>query len=111
MALVESDAFVVTSQRASAFAPFHTIRSLFAPTGKKAVYGVYERPPYPIIIETPTVYNVISNWRFSDFLMGGTFYGAGVIWAYIISRSLPSLAQRLVVFHGVSHATFVFAVF
>lgn len=108
MALVE-DAFVVTSQRNSAFSPFHSLRALIAPCGKKAIYGIYERPPFPIIIDTPTVGNIISSWRFSDFVMGGSIYGTGVVWSYIVSRPFPQLAQRLVVYHGLSHMFFVLA--
>ena len=42
--------------------------------------------------------------------MGATVYGTGVIWAYTISRPLPQLMSRLVVYHGVSHAFFVLAI-
>jgi hypothetical protein len=48
--------------------------------------------------------------RFSDFVMSGSIYGAGVLWAYTISRPFPSIMQRLVIYHGVSHM-FAFAAF
>ena len=41
--------------------------------------------------------------------MGGSIYGAGILWAYTISRPFPQLAQRLVVYHGVSHMVSVVA--
>jgi len=42
--------------------------------------------------------------------MAGTIYGSGIIWSYIISRPFPLLAQRLVVYHGVSHLFFMTSV-
>ena len=41
--------------------------------------------------------------RFSDVFMVGSIYTFGTIWAYTISRSMPQLMQRLVIYHGVSH--------
>lgn len=108
MAQIE-DAYVVASQRSSAFSPFHSLKALIAPSGRKTIYSIYERPPFPIIIDQPTWFNIFASWRFSDFVMGGTIYGTGVIWAYFISRPLPQLAQRLVVYHGISHLFFVAA--
>ena len=67
------------------------------------MYGAYERPPYPIIIDVPTIRDVITNLTLSDFVFGSTFYGGGVLAAYVISRPFPLIMQRLVVYHGVSH--------
>jgi hypothetical protein len=100
----------VTSQRANSFSPFHSLRALVARSGTKAIYGVYERPPFPIIVDTPTVRDITRAWRFSDFVMGGTIYGAGILWAYVVSRPFPHLSQRLVVYHGISHLFFVTAI-
>ena len=41
--------------------------------------------------------------------MFGTIYGAGILWSYIISRPFPSIQQRLIVYHGMSHCFFVLA--
>jgi hypothetical protein len=98
---------VVTSQRSSSFSPFHSLRALVAPSGSKAIYSVYERPPFPIIIDTPTPRDIVSAWRFSDFVMAGSIYGTGIIWSYVISRPFTALSQRLVVYHGISHLFFV----
>ena len=54
--------------------------------GGKAIYGAYERPPYPIIIDTPTARDIVANLNFSDFVMGGSIYGVGILWSYVISR-------------------------
>lgn len=83
------------------------MKALIAPSGNKAIYGAYERPPFPIIIDKPTVKDLVGSWRGSDFVMAGTVYGSGVIWGYVISRPFPQLMQRLVVYHGVSHLFFV----
>lgn len=77
---------MVTSSRAGSFSPFHSLRALIAPSGPKTIYGAYERPPFPIIIDTPSVRDLASSLRFSDFVMGGSIYGSGILWAYVISR-------------------------
>ena len=82
---------------------------LYCTTGSKSIYGVYERPPFPIIIDTPTLRDVVQNLRFSDFVMGGSIYGGGVLWAYLVSRPFPNLSSRLVIYHGVSHMFFFVA--
>jgi hypothetical protein len=74
------------------------------------MYGAYERPPFPIIVDTPSVRDIVSNWRFSDFVMGGTVYGGGILWSYLLSRPFPNLSQRLIVYHGMSHLFFMTAV-
>ena len=99
----------MTSQRQSSFSPFHSLRAIVAPSGNKAIYGAYERPPFPIIVDTPSVRDIVSSWRFSDFVMGGTIYGTGILWSYLLSRPFPQLSQRLLVYHGMSHLFFVTA--
>ena len=42
--------------------------------------------------------------------MFGSIYGCGVVWAFGISRPFPSIMQRLLVYHGVSHMFFATAV-
>jgi hypothetical protein len=102
--------FVVASSRSSSFSPFHSLRALIAPAGYKQIYGAYERPPFPIIIDTPTPRDIVGALRFSDFVMGATVYGTGIIWSYAISRPFPMLSQRLLVYHGISHLFFMVSV-
>ena len=45
--------------------------------------------------------------RFSDYFMFATIYGTGILWSFAISRPMPTLMQRLIVYHGVSHMFFV----
>lgn len=103
-----ADSFVVASKRYSTYSPFNSLRSLFN-LGGKSIYGTYERPPYPIIIDTPTLRDIVSSWRFSDFVMFGSIYGTGIVWSYVLSRPFPQLMQRLVVYHGLSHLFFIAA--
>ena len=97
---------MVTSSRANSFSPFHSLRAIIAPSGSKAIYSTYERPPFPIIVDQPSVRDLVSSWRFSDFVMAGSIYGFGILWGYTLSRPFPLLAQRLVVYHGISHMFF-----
>ena len=68
------------------------------------MYGAYERPPFPIKIDAPTIPDIMAEMRTSDIIMFGTLYGVGIGWAYACSRPFTQLMQRLLVFHGVSHA-------
>ena len=67
------------------------------------MYGPYERPPFPIMIDTPTWGDVFRNMRFSDYFMGASVYGFGLVWSYTISRPFPQMMQRLICYHGFSH--------
>jgi hypothetical protein len=95
----------VTGPRYNTFSPTASLRSLFD-FSIKGIYGAYERPPYPIIIDTPTLRDVVTSWTVGDFVMGSTIYGTGVLWSYIISRPFNQLMQRLIVYHGISHLFF-----
>tara|TARA_B110000285_G_C14745392_1_gene432737 strand:- start:308 stop:505 length:198 start_codon:yes stop_codon:yes gene_type:complete len=59
--------------------------------GTKATYGPYERPPFPIIIDKPSIQDLVSSLRFSDYFMFATLYGIGVSSAFVMSRPLPSV--------------------
>ena len=100
-----NDAFVVTTPYYNSYNPFASFRQ-FINFKNKGVYGAYERPPYPIIIDVPTLRDVLSNLTFSDFVLGGTVYGTGVMWSYVVSKPFPLIMQRLVVYHGLSHMFF-----
>lgn len=47
--------------------------------------------------------------RFSDFFMFGTIYSSGIVASFFASRKLPIVMQRLLVYHALSHMSFVFA--
>ena len=71
--------------------------------GTKQLYGMYERPPFPIKVDAPTTGDILKEFRMSDLVMGLSLYGAGVCWGYLASRPFVMVTQRLVVFHGISH--------
>ena len=100
--------FVVTSERRS-HGPLSSLSVCWKKVGHKAVYGPYDRPPFPIIIDRPTVQDVFSAMRFSDFFMGATIYGAGTLASFFASRRLPMISQRLLAYHGLSHLFFCLA--
>ena len=102
--------WVVTSNRGFN-GPLSSISALWKSVGHKRIYSPYERPPFPIIIDKPSVQDLVNSFRFSDYFMFGTIYGAGILSAYAVSRPLPMLTQRLVVYHMVSHISFVTAAF
>ena len=35
--------------------------------------------------------------------MFGTIYGTGTLWGYVASRKMPTVMQRLIIYHTVSH--------
>ena len=99
--------YVQQSDRNSAWGPFSSLRVLWTRIDNKNIYGAYERPPFPIKIDAPTIPDIMGEMRLSDAIMFGTLYGVGIGWAYLCSRPFTQLMQRLVVFHGVSHLIMV----
>lgn len=84
-----TDGYVTTAARTNSFGLFSSLRCLWASTGTRQIYGPYERPPFPILVDAPTWGDVFRNMRLSDFFMGGTIYGTGLLWSYGISRPFP----------------------
>lgn len=99
---------MVQATRSSSFGLFSSLRCLWAYAGDKKIYGAYERPPFPILVDSPTWADVWKEMRFSDLFMGATIYTGGLLWGYWASRPFPLLMQRLVVYHGVAHMFGVF---
>ena len=83
--------WVVTSSRAST-GLFSSLSAFYKVVGHKQIYGPYERPPFPIIVDKPTVSDLVSSWRSSDYFMFGTIYGTGLLWSFVISRPLPLIS-------------------
>ena len=94
---------MVQSERGAAWGPFSSLRMIWTRNDTKQVYGPFERPPFPIKVDAPTVGDIIREFRPSDLIMGFSIYGAGIAWGYVCSRPFTMLTQRMVVFHGVSH--------
>ena len=100
--------YVKTATRASN-GILSSLKCLWAIAGDKKCYGPYERPPFPIKIDSPTWGDVGRELRFSDYFMFGTvYYGMGHTWGYLASRPFPMLMQRLIVYHGSAHLFGVF---
>jgi len=95
--------YIVQSDRGSAWGPFSSLRMIWTRNDTKQLYGTYERPPFPIKIDAPTVGDIIKEFRLSDLVMGASLYGAGVCWGYLASRPFTMVTQRLVVFHSITH--------
>ena len=89
--------------------PLASLNALWTWVGHKKMYSVYDRPPFPILIDKPTVGDLVSSWQFSDFFMFGTIYGGGCLYSYWASRPFTTMASRLLVYHGGSHMFFVAA--
>ena len=102
--------YVVQSDRSSSFGLFSSVRFLWTMAGNKMMYGQYERPPFPIKVDMPTVGDILSEARVSDAFMGLSIYSGGLVFAYFCSRPMTMLQQRLGVYHGVSHMFLAFAV-
>ena len=100
--------WVVTSDRSTS-GPLHSLKAAWTTVTRGKAVSSYERPPFPILIEKPSLYDLLSSFKFSDFFMFGTIYGLGTLSAFAISRNLPLMTLRLLIFHGVSHLAFVTA--
>ena len=81
--------YVVQASRSGSFGPLSSLRSIWAYAGDKKIYGAFERPPFPILVDTPTYGDVFKELRMSDFFMGGAFYGSGLLWGYLRRAWLP----------------------
>jgi hypothetical protein len=76
--------WVVTSERSSR-GPMSSLKALWTQIGHQKIYSNYERPPFPIIIDKQSVYDLVGSWRFSDYCMFGAIYGTDILWAFTIS--------------------------
>ena len=68
-----------------------SLRSLWAIPGDKKMYGPYERPPFPIKVDTPTWGDIGREYRMSDFVMGMSVYWMGHACGFIAGRPFPML--------------------
>ena len=109
MEAVADNSLVITSTRSSN-GPLSSLSAFWKAVGNKKVYGPYERPPFPILIDKPSFADLVNEWRFSDYFMAGTIYGTGILVAFTVSRPLPQVMQRLLVYHATSHMFFIAAV-
>ena len=83
--------WVVVNERSSS-GLFSSVKCFFAQTGRKKIYGPYERPPFPIKIDKPTFGDMVSSVRASDFVLFGSMYGTGILWSWYLSRPYPIMS-------------------
>ena len=100
---------MVVSTRGSSRSIFSSVRAAYAPETRKMMYGAYERPPFPILMERITLRDILANLQFSDFVLGGGIYTFGSYWGYIVARKYNYYSQRLLWFHSLSHISLVIA--
>eukprot|EP00997_Jenningsia_sp_PLL12_P008879 NODE_5727_length_555_cov_80.671937_g4989_i0.p1 GENE.NODE_5727_length_555_cov_80.671937_g4989_i0~~NODE_5727_length_555_cov_80.671937_g4989_i0.p1 ORF type:complete len:165 (+),score=12.26 NODE_5727_length_555_cov_80.671937_g4989_i0:39-533(+) len=106
--MAEESSYIVTSERSNAFSPLSSLSTLWKfRANKQQIISAYDRPPYPILVEAPTLGQLISSWRFCDYFALGTTYTASVFTAFYLSRQMPNMFQRTIVFHGISHGGLV----
>ena len=55
------------------------------------------------MVDSPTWGQIFKEMRTSDYFMGASIYGCGIVWAYFASKPFTTMMERLVVYHGVSH--------
>ena len=103
----QSEWTVVSSRRSNG--PLSSLSAVWTQVGHRQISGPYDRPPFPIMIDRPSVKDLVASWQFSDFAMFGTLYGGGILYSYVASRPFKTMATRLVVYHGCSHLFFVVA--
>ena len=94
---MEHGGYVVQSERGSAWGPFSSLRCIWTRHDNIQLYGAFDRPPFPIKIDQPTIRDILKEFRLSDFVMLGSMYGFGICLGYAASRPMNLLTQRLVI--------------
>ena len=97
--------WVVTSARSTS-GPLHSLKAGWTTVGRGKAMSSYERPPFPILIEKPSIYDLLGSFKFSDLFMFCTIYGAGTLGAFALSRGFPLMTLRMLIYHGTSHMFF-----
>jgi hypothetical protein len=59
-----------------------------------SMLSIEERPPYPILIDDPSISQVFQNLNKSDFLVALSFVGLGFLNSIFISRKFFFLSQK-----------------
>ena len=59
--MAEQPEWTVVSERRSN-GPLASLRALWTYTGYKNMYGAYDRPPFPILIDRPSVRDLVGSW-------------------------------------------------
>lgn len=87
------------SNIAKLFSSFNYFKSLRA----MSIYRADERPPYPILISNPSIYQVLYNMNKSDFLLYFFVMTGAFLCSVAITRSLNTMTTKLRIFHVNMH--------
>ena len=79
----------------SLFSSFNFFKSIRG----NQIYRFDERPPYPVIISDPTIYQVLCNLNKSDFLVYLFTMSASFLATIAITRNLTSMHHKLKILH------------
>jgi hypothetical protein len=71
------------------------------------VLSIEERPPYPILIDDPSIGQVLQNLNKSDFLFGFSFVGLGFLMSILVSRKFFFLSQK---FYVTKHTMWLYSI-
>lgn len=91
--------------------PLASLSQLWKTTNVKKISSQYERPPFPIMIEKPTVGDIFGNLQFSDYSLGFLVYTGGMTAGYWAGFGLPNLRMRLLAHTTIAHMGLIAAAF
>lgn len=83
----------------SLFSSFNLFKSLRG----NQLYRDDERPPYPILISDPTIYQVLFNMNKSDFLLYSFVMSGAFIANIALTRNITSMTYKLRILHANMH--------
>ena len=64
----------------------------FGAIGHKRIWGPYDRPPFPIKVDKPTVSDILGEIGVSDGILFSMLYGGGILASYGLSRPFPYIS-------------------
>ena len=105
---INHDLHIVTPQYRN-LGWFSTFKALFQSEGLRRIYNPTDRPPFPVIMDKHKLSDLYPYIGKGDFFFLGTCYAVGVFTGWYLSRSrLPTFANRLAIFHYMTHIFTVF---
>lgn len=81
------------------FSSFNYLKSLRG----NQIYRSDERPPYPVLISNPSVYQVLYNMNKSDFLLYFSVMSTAFLTSIMMTRKLNTMTRKLRLMHYHMH--------
>lgn len=81
------------------FSSFNYLKSLRG----MQIYRSDERPPYPVLISNPSIYQVLYNINKSDFLLYFSVMSAAFLTSIALTRKINSMTRKLRILHFNMH--------